>query len=82
MGPAGERSLTEKEISILKCLFERASETISREDMLREVWGYGPDVETRTVDNFIRRLRTYFEKDPSSPEHIISIRGAGYRFEP
>ncbi len=82
MGPGGERRLTEKELLILKCLVERASETVSREDMLREVWGYGPDVETRTVDNFMRRLRTYFEKDPASPEHIVSVRGMGYRFDP
>jgi DNA-binding response OmpR family regulator len=82
MGPRGERQLTEKELMVLKFLLERASETVSREEMLREVWGYGPDVETRTVDNFVRRLRTYLEKDPASPEHIVSVRGAGYRFNP
>jgi DNA-binding response OmpR family regulator len=82
MGPRGERQLTEKEFMVLKFLLERASETVSREEMLREVWGYGPDVETRTVDNFVRRLRTYLEKDPASPEHIVSVRGAGYRFNP
>jgi len=81
-GPGGKRRLTEKELLVFKCLVERSSETVSREEMLREVWGYGPGVETRTVDNFIRRLRTYFEKDPSSPEHIVSIRGMGYRFDP
>ncbi len=82
MGPHGERRLTEREASILKFLVERASETVAREDMLREVWGYGPGVETRTVDNFMRRLRTYFEKDPATPEHIVSVRGMGYRFDP
>ena len=82
LGPGGRRRLTEKEILVLKCLVERESETVSREDMLREVWGYRPGVETRTVDNFIRRLRTYFEKDPGSPEHIVSVRGLGYRFIP
>jgi two-component system alkaline phosphatase synthesis response regulator PhoP len=81
-GPGGERRLTEKEALVLKCLVERPSETVSREDMLREVWGYAPGVETRTLDNFIRRLRTYFEKDPSRPEHIVSVRGLGYRFDP
>ena len=81
-GPRGERRLTDKEFMVLKCLVERPSETVSREEMLREVWGYGPTVETRTLDNFIRRLRTYFEKDPSSPEHIVSVRGWGYRFDP
>jgi DNA-binding response OmpR family regulator len=81
-GPGGERRLTEKEIRVLKCLVERPKETVPREEMLREVWGYGPGVETRTLDNFIRRLRTYFEKDPSLPEHIVSVRGRGYRFDP
>lgn len=81
-GPGGERRLTEKEFLVLKCLVERPSETVSREEMLREVWGYGPAVETRTLDNFIRRLRTYFEKEPSSPQHIVSVRGRGYRFDP
>jgi DNA-binding response OmpR family regulator len=81
-GPGGERRLTEKELLVLKCLVERQSESVLREDMLREVWGYGPGVETRTLDNFIRRLRTYFEKNPSSPKHIISVRGMGYRFDP
>jgi DNA-binding response OmpR family regulator len=80
-GPAGERRLTEKELLVLRCLFERESETVSREVMLREVWGYGPGIETRTVDNFIRRLRTYFEKDPSDPRHFVSVRGTGYRFD-
>jgi len=81
-GPGGRRRLTEKEMLVLKCLVERETEAVSREDMLREVWGYAPGVETRTLDNFIRRLRTYFEKDPSSPEHIVSVRGRGYRFDP
>ncbi len=82
MGPHGQRRLTEKEASILRFLVERSPETVSREEMLREVWGYGPGVETRTVDNFMRRLRTYFEKDPASPEHILSVRARGYRFVP
>ena len=81
-GPRGEAALTEKELLVLKCLVERPSETVSRDYMLREIWGYAPGVETRTLDNFIRRLRTYLEKDPSQPKHIVSVRGRGYRFEP
>jgi len=81
-GPRGETPLTEKELLVLKCLVERQSETVSREYMLREIWGYAPGVETRTLDNFIRRLRTHLEKDPSQPEHIVSVRGMGYRFDP
>jgi DNA-binding response OmpR family regulator len=44
------------------------------------VWGVHGNVETRTVDNFIMRLRKYFEKDPSQPEILQSVRGRGYKF--
>jgi two-component system, OmpR family, alkaline phosphatase synthesis response regulator PhoP len=81
-GPRGEMRLTEKELLVLKCLVERPSRTVPRVEMLTEIWGYAPGVETRTLDNFIRRLRTYFEKDPASPRHIVSVRGMGYRFDP
>ena len=80
-GPFGPRELTEKEVGILKLLVEREGEVVTREELLATVWGYHPEVETRTVDNFIRRLRTYFEEDPSTPRHILSARGRGYRFE-
>lgn len=80
-GPRGVRELTEKEFGILKLLIEREGEVVTREDLLSTVWGYSPEMETRTVDNFIRRLRTYFETDPSRPRHILSVRGRGYRFQ-
>jgi len=80
-GPLGPRELTEMEAGILRLLIEREGEVVTREEMLATVWGYHPEVETRTVDNFIRRLRTYFEQDPSVPRHILSVRGRGYRFE-
>jgi len=81
-GPGGERILTEKEFRVLQILIERQPETVSREEMLQQIWGFSPDVETRTLDSFIHRLRTYFEPDPSSPQHIISVRGQGYFFQP
>lgn len=80
-GPQGVRELTEKEFGILKLLIEREGEVVTREELLATVWGYSPEMETRTVDNFIRRLRTYFEPDPSRPRHILSVRGRGYRFQ-
>ena len=79
-GLQGERELTEKEFGILKLLIEREGEVVTREELLATVWGYNPETETRTVDNFIRRLRTYFEPEPSRPRHILSVRGRGYRF--
>jgi len=81
-GPAGERLLTEKEYYVMKFLIERQPETVSREEMLERIWGFSPGVETRTLDSFIYRLRTYFEKEPSNPQHILSVRGRGYRFQP
>ena len=49
---------------------------------MREVWGRTGALETRTVDNFISKLRRAFEQDPAHPRHIVSVRGAGYRFVP
>ena len=80
-GPAGERELTEKETMIMKFFSENQGEVVSRNELLEKVWGYSPDMETRTVDNFVRRLRTYFERDPSRPEHFFSKRGSGYVFK-
>ena len=76
----GEISLTEHEVKLLRTFFQRENEIISRSDLLEAVWGVEPDTETRTLDNFIVRLRKYFEKDPSSPEFFQTIRGRGYRF--
>jgi DNA-binding response OmpR family regulator len=55
---------------------------ISRETFLKEVWGRTGALETRTVDNFVRKLRHALEPQPSRPRHIVSTRGAGYRFVP
>jgi two-component system alkaline phosphatase synthesis response regulator PhoP len=79
-GPQGERDLTEIETRILQLLVEREGEVVTRDEMLAQIWGYSTEVETRTIDNFIRRLRTYFESDPSNPRHFLSVRGMGYRF--
>ena len=51
-----------------------------RKEILEKVWNTNPDVETRTVDNFIARLRKYFEPNPSKPVYIKSVRSAGYLF--
>jgi DNA-binding response OmpR family regulator len=44
------------------------------------VWGVRQDTDTRTVDNFIARLRRYIEDEPSKPRHLQTVRGVGYRF--
>ncbi len=75
-----EQSLTQKEAMILKALAEREGDVVSREEILEKVWGYELFPSTRTIDNFIVRLRKRFEPDPEVPRHFHTIRGVGYRF--
>lgn len=81
-GPAGEVQLTEKECMLLKLLVERQEQVVSRELILERVWGYKYGSSSRTIDNFIVRLRRYFEVNPRRPKYIHSVRGVGYRFTP
>jgi two-component system, OmpR family, alkaline phosphatase synthesis response regulator PhoP len=74
--------LTEKEAMILKALAESAGQVVSREDLVEKVWGEDVFPSTRTVDNFILRLRKRFERDPAHPRFFHSVRGVGYRFDP
>ncbi len=75
-----EQTLSHKEAMILKTLAERDGEVVSREFILEQVWGYEVFPSTRTIDNFIVRLRKRFEREPDHPKHIHTIRGVGYRF--
>jgi DNA-binding response OmpR family regulator len=75
-----EIALTDLEARMLRIFFQREGEILSRAELLESVWGVAPDTETRTLDNFIVRLRKYFEKNPSHPEHFLTVRGRGYRF--
>ncbi len=77
-----EQELTEKEAMILKVLAEKPGEIVSREDLLERVWGYDVFPSTRTVDNFILRLRKRFERDPANPQAFLTVWGVGYRFVP
>lgn len=72
--------LSQKETMLMKLLIERESEVVSRDEMLNRVWGYDVYPSSRTVDNFIVRLRKYFEDTPSHPKYLHSIRGMGYKF--
>ncbi len=76
----GDKSLTQYECMLLKYLVENKDRSVSRDELLREVWGYDYTPETRTVDIFIARLRKMFEQDSKVPKHIKSIRGVGYQF--
>ena len=75
-----EHALTHKEAMILKVLSEREGNIVTREDILDRVWGYEVFPSTRTVDNFIVRLRRRFERNPETPMHFHTVRGVGYRF--
>ena len=72
--------LTVMEAMVLKYLIEHKGKVISRKDLLENVWGISGEVETRTIDNFIARLRKYLEPDPARPVYIKSVRGTGYMF--
>jgi DNA-binding response OmpR family regulator len=72
--------LTLHEAMVLKYLIEHRNKIVSRRELLKEVWNVDEEMETRTVDNFIVRLRKFIEPDPKHPRYIISIRGVGYKF--
>ena len=77
-----EVELSAREFDLLRYLIEHAGEAVHRYDLLDKVWGYDAMPTTRTVDNFILDLRKKLEKDPANPEHILSVRGVGYKFVP
>jgi two-component system alkaline phosphatase synthesis response regulator PhoP len=81
-GPRGELQLTALEASLLETLTSQPNRVFSRGELLEKVWGYHSEVETRTVDNFIVRLRKYFEDEPDQPRHFISVRSKGYMYIP
>ncbi len=80
---AGESlSLTSKEFDLLLYFVRHPGIVLSRDALLREVWGYNYPVDTRTIDVHIRWLRQKIEVDASAPLRIITVRGHGYRFVP
>ncbi len=76
----GHFVLTALEAKVLCEFLTHPGEVLSRQHLLSQVWGLSGNVETRTVDNFIMRLRKYFETDPSKPQILQSMRGRGYKF--
>ena len=76
-----EISLTTHEAGTLNYLIKHRGQDVSRDELLREVWGYSTGLTTRTVDNQILKLRKKIEDTPSQPRHILTIHGTGYRFE-
>jgi two-component system OmpR family response regulator len=72
--------LTHKELSLLRYFVENQGRVISRQELLTEVWDVSGEMQTRSVDQFLLRLRKTFEADPASPKHFLTIRDVGYRF--
>lgn len=77
----GTVKLSEKEVKLLFYFVMNAGQTLRRADILEEIWGMDVSPTPRTIDNFILKLRKLFEKNPGKPEHFISIRNKGYRFD-
>ncbi len=78
---ADKIALTQQEIKLIKLFIINKGKPLSRSKLLEIGWGYSKGMTTRTVDNFIVRLRKYFEKDPKNPEYFKSRRSVGYVFE-
>lgn len=74
-------SFTRREIDILQYLAAHSTRPVPRDELLLKVWGYARnlEIETRTVDIHIAKLRRKIEPDPKAPVHLVTVRGAGYR---
>ncbi|MGD1892339.1 MAG: response regulator transcription factor [Cyclobacteriaceae bacterium] len=75
--------MSHKEFEIIRYLWEHARQTVSRYDLLENIWGYEDDQPTtRTVDNFMVKLRQKIEPNPNDPRHILTVHGVGYKLIP
>jgi DNA-binding response OmpR family regulator len=75
-------SLTFYEVELLKLLFERKQQPVSRDEILEKIWGIDARTNNRTVDNFIVKLRKLIEEDGKEPRHILTVYGHGYKLVP
>jgi DNA-binding response OmpR family regulator len=76
----GPIELTHREFELLKYFHEHAGRTISRDELLNQVWGYESYPTSRTVDNHILNLRKKLEPDPARPRHLLTVHGIGYKY--
>ncbi len=70
------------EVELLKLLFERKGQPVSRDEILKRVWGIDANPTNRTVDNFVVKLRKRIEVEPANPRHILTVYGMGYKLVP
>ena len=78
--PNARKELTALEVDIICEFLKNEGKVLSRDHLLNKVWGVNGDIETRTVDNFVVRIRKLIEENPSTHKHLLSIRGRGYKF--
>lgn len=74
--------LTLMEADLLRYLVRKQGRSVSRKELLEQVWRLREDTDTRAIDNFIVRLRRYIEDEPSEPRFLRTVRGVGYSFVP
>jgi two-component system alkaline phosphatase synthesis response regulator PhoP len=75
-------ALTHREFELLAFLCASGGRVMSRDELVRKVWGLTHGGQGRTVDNFVAQLRSKLEADPDRPKHLVTVRGSGYRFVP
>lgn len=74
-----ELKMSHKEFEVLHYLYANKGKTIDRDDLMNNVWGINYDITTRTIDNFILKLRQKIENDPNNPKVILTVHGVGYK---
>jgi two-component system, OmpR family, alkaline phosphatase synthesis response regulator PhoP len=74
-------NLSAREFQLLRYLVDHRGATVSREELLKQVWGYSADIYTRTVDVHIASLRQKLEEDPKQPKFVLTVQGFGYKFK-
>lgn len=82
IAPSGRIELTPIEVGLLTYLDQRRGLVVPRRELLQNVWGYAAGTQTGTLSTTLHRLRVKLEEDPGHPRHLVSVRGAGVRFEP
>jgi DNA-binding response OmpR family regulator len=75
-------ALTAREFDLLHYLARHPRQVFTRDQLLESIWGAAEYIDPGTVTVHVRRLREKLEKDPSAPDHIVTVWGVGYKFEP
>jgi two-component system alkaline phosphatase synthesis response regulator PhoP len=75
-------TLSAREFELLRFFVEHPGVTLSRDELLKQVWGYSGDIITRTVDVHVASLRQKLESEPKQPRYFLTVQGLGYKFKP